>query len=908
MNFFRGIKELWLRLVRRPGDEELDEEIQTHLQIEIDEKMEEGMTPEEARYAARRKFGNAVLYKELTEEVWRFNWLDSLLRDVRYALRSFRNSPGFALTVIGTLALGLGALAASFSVFNALVLRPFAVRDPYSLYAFMGWGSSKGETTSGKGTFTWHEFLDFRRENPVFSEVLGYQNGTAHVEKKKASIQAATGNYFTMLGGRVCMGRALLEGDDDSGKGVAVASYAAWKSRFGADPGIVGKMMRLGESPVEIVGVACPEFNGPQKERVDFWVSLALSRELALSKATLGAPPSRPPGADEFPQLSIMGRLKPGWTQERAEAALLTYGRQAYLTWRNWPRPEGAYIEQRATNVPLNRDSIRIFLPLFVAFGLVLMIACVNVSNMMLARGLARRHEIGIRISLGAGRARMVRQLLTESLLLAIPAALAAFGVAYGIIRTGYWLLTNILPAATMETITASINLPSFSPDLRVLAFLLATALITTLVFGLMPAIQTTRSRLVQANRGEFEAGYRPARLRNALVIVQSTLCTLLLILAGVAMRNEMRIASLDLGLDTRGVFWIGTSDQVNRQSVLNRLSSLSSTVSIGTSAFMPLREQLPDFFRPKFVGENGTVEAACAITPVSPEYFDVYKIAVRGRKFPTKFVDMTESGPPDGTEVVISETAARRLWPSGDALGQTIETKASNTTSGRTISSRFPVVGVASDSVYEIYDSTGALKPNRAVVYFLSPPIEKNLIFGIIVVRMKGNPDAARLLLQKTLEETTPGEIYFYISSAQQEFDNYLYPFRAIAAIAGFLGAVALLMTTSGVFGMLSYVVTQRRKEFGIRIALGAGKARVTGMVLRQSLRLAAAGAVLGALVALAVARVLAHFVQQRFALFDAGGYAAGVLLVIAAALAASWIPATRAVNVDPARTLHCD
>ena len=851
------------------------------------------------REMAGTNFGSTALAFEDSRAVWRFSWLDSLLMDIRYALRGFRKSPGFALTVIATLALGLGASAASFSIFNAMVLRPLKVRDPYSLYAFMGWGFSKGETTSGKGTFTWHEFLDFRRDNPVFSEVLGYQNGTAHVEKKKASIQVVTGNYFTMLGGRVCMGRALQEGDDKSGKGVAIASYLTWKSRLGADPGIVGKVMRLNEKPMEIVGVACPEFSAPQMEpRVDYWVSLALSRELAL-QATLGGPPPRQPGAGDFPQLSMMGRLKPGWTRERAETALLAYGRQATLAWRNWPRPESAHIQQRATSIPLNRDSVRIFMPLLLAFGLVLLIACVNVSNMMLARGLARRHEIGIRISLGAGRARMVRQFLTESLLLAVPAALAAFGLAWGIIGAGYWLLTNIVPAVDMEADIASRNLPSFSPDLRVLGFLLAAALITTLVFGLVPAIQTTRSRVVPANRWEFDVGYTPARLRNALVVVQVTLCALLLILAGVAMRHEMRIASLDLGLDTRGVFWIGTSDQVDRQSVLSRLSSLPTIVLIGTSAFMPLREQLPDFFRPKFVGENGTVEAACAVTPVSPEYFDVYKIAVRGRKVPTKVLDFTHSAPPDGTEVVVSEEAARRLWPSGDALGQTLKVKGSD--------SRSPVVGVASDSVYEIYDSSGALKPNRAVVYFLSPPIEKHIVFPIFVIRMKGNTKDARLLLQETLEETTSGEMYFYISSAEQEFDSYLYPFRAIAAIAAFLGALALLLTTSGVFGMLSYVVTQRRKEFGIRIALGAGKARVTGMVLRQSVRLAAAGSVLGAVAALVVARLLTRF-AQRFILFDAGGYAVGVLLVVAAALAASWIPARKAVNLDPARTLRCD
>jgi hypothetical protein len=281
MNFFGGIKELWLRLVRRPRDEELEEEIQAHLQMEIDENLQDGMTPEQARYAAQRKFGNAVLYKELTEDVWRLAWLDSLLRDIGYALRGFRRSPGFALTVIGTLALGLGVLATSFTVFNAIVLRPFAVRDPYSLYAFMGWTSSHAPA---KTTFTWREFLNFRRENPAFAEILGYQPGIAPIAGSSASVQAVTGNYFTMLGGRICMGRPLLERDDESGEGVGVASYVAWERQLGANPEIVGKTVRLGKDPMRIVGVACPEFHAPQVERVDFWVSLALSRELGSTK------------------------------------------------------------------------------------------------------------------------------------------------------------------------------------------------------------------------------------------------------------------------------------------------------------------------------------------------------------------------------------------------------------------------------------------------------------------------------------------------------------------------------------------------------------------------------------------------------------------------------------------------
>ncbi len=887
-------------LFKKHFEKEMDDELRFHIESMIRKNIEAGMSPEEARHAAHLAFGGMDQIKEGCRDTRWMGWLDSLLRDIRYALRGFRSSPGFALTVVGTLALGLGALAASFSIFNAIVLRPFAVRDPYSLYAFTGWGSSKGDVPNKP--FTWHEFQDFRRDNPAFSEILGYQDGIAPVAGRWAHIQAVTGNYYTMLGGRICIGRGLLERDDESGEGVGVASYAAWKSRLGADPGIVGRKAQLGEKFVEIVGVACPEFIGAQVERVDFRVSLALSGELAENMGIRGPSLYRPPV--EFPQLSIIGRLKPGLTRESAETALLAYGRQAYLAWRNRPRPESANIEQRATVLPLNRNSIGPFMPLFLAFGLVLLIACANVSNMMLARGLARRREIGIRISLGAGRGRVILQLLTESLLLAIPAAVAAFGVAYAIIRAGYWLLTELVLGG-MEFIMMSINMTSFLPDLRVLAFLLATALVTTLVFGLVPAIQTTRSRLVDANRGEFEAGYRPTRLRNALVIVQATLCALLLVLSVAAMCNEMHIAALDLGLNPRGVFTIQTSDKTNPQPVLDRLSSLSGTDSIGTCILPPLQPFIPDLFRSKFIGENGEVTSMAF--PVSPEYFDVYKIAVRGRKYPTKFADLMKSGPADGTEVILSETAARLLWPSGDALGRTLEARGSDALGG-TLSSRYPVVGVAGDSVFQIHDfSAGALNKNQGVVYFLGPSREKRVNFPTIVVRMKGDPDAARRLLQKELEETTPGAMHFKISSAQQELDIHLYRYFAIAAITGFLGTMALLMTTSGIFGMLSYLVTQRRREFGIRIALGAGKARVTGMVLRQSLRLVVAGSVLGTLVALAVARVLAHSVNQ-FDLFNAGGYAAGVSIVIAAALAASWIPARKAVNLDPAKTLHCE
>lgn len=909
------LKSLRALFRREIADTEITEELRFHFDKQVEKLVQSGLPVAEARRQARLVVGGFDLIEEQCRDVRCLHWLDLLFGDIRYALRGFRNSPGFVLTVIATLALGLGALGAAFSVFNSMVLKTFSVRDPYSLYAFMGWGEAPGGEILNR-PFTLQEFKDFREYNLAFSEVLGYQNGTAPVEDKTASIQAVTGNYFSMLGGRICFGRPFRETHDQSREGVAVASYGAWRSRFGSDPGILGKGVRLGDKRMEIVGIACPEFNGPQIEKIDFWVSLALSRELAIR--TMLRSPIPPQPQTEYPQLSVIGRLRPGLTKKSAEAALLAYGRNQHFSWRRRElRPEIARIQQQATSLPLNRDSIRQFMPMFLGFGLVLLIACANVSNMVLARGLVRRRELGIRLSLGASRMRIIRQLFTENLLLSIPAGLASYGVAYGIIRAGYSMKASVLPAAGAlwsrdlpSSVLANVDLANALPDLRVMGFLLATAFVTTLFFGLLPAIQTTRSRLVQANRGEFDTKFGPARLRAAMVIAQATLCALLLILAGLAVRNEMRIASLDLGLDTRGVYQINVlweSDKAYFRALIDGLSPL--VYAIGTSIKPPLDYPHVPIFHAQLSREDGTGEVPSMVCAVSPEYFDVYKIAVRGRKTPSKSIDIMQSGMPDGMEVVVSETVARQLWPSGDGLGRSVERRDRDPQSEKLVITHYPVVGIAGDSVGELYDSKGTLNPNRAILYWLQPPIEKHAYLDQIMLRLKGDPASGLRLLQTTAGKIVPDGTHLQMFSSREEMDRALYPYRVVVVITFFLAVVALLLTMSGIFGMLSYVIAQRRKEFGIRIALGAGKARVTATVLQLSLRLTIAGAVLGTLLAFLTGRMLSKSaLGHRFDLFDAGGYALGLLLVVATALAAAWIPARRAVNVDPARTLHTE
>jgi predicted permease len=854
------LKRFWATLRPSRLDEDLREELRFHIEERVEENIASGMLPEEARRDAESRFGNATLLKESTRETDILVWLESLMQDVRYAIRSFRRAPAFALTVIGTIGLALGLNTTLFTIFNAYVLRPLEVRDPYSLYQFT-WTTKDGDFHQLKPA----EFEAFRRRNPVFSDVMASTGTVTRAAGRHLLVNQVSTNTFAMLGIDANIGRPLLPGDS----GVLVVSDTTWKNKFGSDPQIVGTKLEILGGSFEIVGVARPEFTGLSDSPPDVWIPLLTSGPEAASR------------------LTVVGRLKPNVTPQQAKAALAVWARQATADLPESERASTVRLESAATSIHWNRKMTAVFAPLLAAFGLVLVIACANVANMMLARAMARQREIGARLSLGAGRARLIRQLLTESFLLAIPAALAGLLISQATIRFIEDLLFRTMPPILVELF----HPVALTPDIRVFLFILGAAAASTVLSGLVPAIQATRPGLLYATRGDFSADFHPARLRNALVVSQVTVCVLLLICSGVLLRASRRLQESDVRLIAEGVLEIEfyanlakIADRLDREPWVESAGSAWRTPLMGPLRTIPVAPGA-DFVR---AGYNF----------VSPRYFPTFRIPlVRGRNFS---LEESRSGAP---VVIVSEATAARLWPGQDALGQTLRVEPDAKADAHKPVPAFHVarvIGIAGD-VMSGWIGDGI---DSTCIYFPTAPGAATS--DVLLVRVKGEPEAVRRALDEAISSVAAGSVSSVVP-VEQAVAMQIYPFRAASWIASFLGGLALVLSLSGIYGVLSYLVSQRTKEIGIRMALGASTTAVIRIVLSQSMRLAVVGIAIGATLALGVSRLFASQLQNVDT-FDALAYIGSILLALVAALAASYVPSRRAANVDPVIALRCD
>jgi predicted permease len=501
--------------------------------------------------------------------------------------------------------------------------------------------------------------------------------------------------------------------------------------------------------------------------------------------------------------------------------------------------------------------------------------------------------KIGIRASLGAGRARLVRQLLTESVLLAAPAAVLGFAISQVTIEGARRAMLATVPAAFGRFFT----LPALTPDWRVFEFILLASVAATLVFGLVPAVQTTRSRLVEANRGDFSSDYRPARLRSVLLATQVAVCSLLLIVTAVVLRSQQRVTARTIGLDVNGVWDARMPGKYQARAAL-RLAETPGVESIAAAWYAPL---YGSDRRVAVVPAGSRAEVRTGYNLVSPGYFAVFRIPIlQGRAF-------TEAEAEGGAAVaVVSERAARRLWPGSNPLGQTVtipRTQRKDSSFGRGPDfTEARVIGVARDALSGYLATAEDFK--SSMIYF--PTNARAVNNDSILVRMSGNPRDARQRLAAALDGIAPS-IYDMLNPMEDVLTMQIYPFQVVFWIAAFLGGMALAMTVSGIYGVMSYLVNQRTKEIGIRVALGAAAGDVVWMIVKQSARLALIGVAVGAALALAVAPVFAHQLDV-IRPYDAMAYEVAALVVLAAAVGASFAPSRQAVRVDAMTALRCD
>ena len=871
-------------LFRTRREADLREELQFHLERETERLEAAGMRPDAARLRALRTFGAVEPTKEACRDARGTALLDSVVRDVRYACRSYLRAPLAAVTIVMTVGLGLGLVAVVFTILNAQMFQVDEVRNPYELFAVERQRSAGAEPE----TFTRSQYDALVRETDVFSDAFASRHGEALVEGRRMEGPLVTGNFFHVLGVSAARGRTLTPSDGEPGRPpVIVLSHRTWSRHFASDPGVLDRTIRVNGASFHVVGVMPEGFRGLTWIAPEFWAPLSL---LDAFRRTVE-------GGEDSGGLQIVGRLKSGLSRQQALAELRAWDARRAAE-PSVERPAASLVlEPRTGTIPLSAETLLPFTLLFFAFGLILLIGCANVANLLLARAVARQREIGIRLAVGASRRRVVWQLLTESLLLALVSAALGFGVSRLVLTGAVYAATRTFP-----TDIGHINIAAPPADWRVALFLVAGAMASTLFFALAPALQATRLELVRAIRGEVVRDGGPGRARDALVALQVTASVLLLILAAVFLRSSWAAATIDPGIRTAGIVNVSILDEQRRGAILDVVRSEPLVASVAAS--------FPGFwgglgwFPARAEGASGT--ATVTYQFVSPEFFGVLGIdLVRGRGF-----TQTERSA-RAAVAVVSEGVARELWPGIDAVGQVLRVEPEPTSDTQGPDDP-PLLPLTADVVGVVRDVAGfrlgGMRLGGAGVYM---PTSAEAARTSLTMRVRGNAERARHALVDRLAAIDPnmGEVSTMQTIARAEAYLLGIPFWLTLV----LGALALLLTLSGLFSVLSYLVEQRTREIGVRMALGATRRSVTALVLTQSARPVGIGLLLGgsftaALGAALLATPAAEVIGSSVRLFDPIAYTASLLGIVTACACATLIPALRAGRIDPVTALRQD
>jgi putative ABC transport system permease protein len=878
-------------------DRELDEEIQAHLDMATRDRLERGEGPEAATRAALREFGNRTLIKEVTREVWGWTALERLWQDVRYALRTLRRTPGFTAVAVLSLALGIGANTAIFSLINTLMLRQLAVREPEQLVELL----SRYPGEPRINGFGWKHYEHFRDENHVFSDLIGVSLSRFQVSGEGFDAEAVdgeyvVGNFFTALGVTPAIGRLIGPQDDQMGApdaAVAVVSWAYWQNRFNLDPAISGKRIVVDGVPATVVGVTPREFFGLQVgTHPDVWVPAAM-------EPMIQRPSHR---ADGTLGMKLLGRLKPEASieQARAEMSVLNQWRVEDLAkTRNAPflREFKIDVEPAGAGFSALRDEYaKPLLVLMAMVGLLLLLACTNVASMLLARGAARQREMAVRVSLGAGRFRLVSQVLTEALLLSAAGSLLGVFLAY----FGADALVRIMLSGR-----GFIGLPQrleiqAEPDAHVLLFTTGVALLTGVLFGLAPAWSAFASAPASSLRESGTAGETRSRrlFGKSLVVAQVALSVVLLSAAGLFVRHLSNLRNLDLGFERDSVLLV-TLDPARSgyeriqlsqmyQGLLGRLETIPGVRSATLSGVTPIEG--PGAAR--FVNMEGRQERLedrryISLNWVGPKYFATFGTPViSGRDF-----EFQDEGRP--YVAIVNQAMARSYFGDGSPIGKHF------TFDGQARS--YEIVGVVGNAKYvNLHD-----RAPRTI--YLDAFQDSRGLAQQFALRSTVAPAAIVGQVRQAVRDALKTVRVAKVTTLTDQMDASIVPERLIALLAGFFGSLGALLAAIGLYGLLAYTVARRTGEIGVRMALGATPRDVTTMVLRSALGLVLAGLVVGAPIAVWSGRVAASVIED-LKVESAFPIALAAAAMIGVALVAAYVPARRAARVNPLAALRCE
>jgi predicted permease len=862
---------LFASLRRGKIEREMERELRFHLEMETAENIRQGMSEEEARRAALRSFGGVEQVKETYRDLSRFRLVEELWQDVRFSSRLLLKQPGFLAVAVLTLALGIGANTAIFTVVNGVLIRSLPYRDPSQLVFIAGPGIDWQDPYSEECAWGWRNRVDIFEQVVVFGNHEGGVNLTGEGEAERIEALDVSANFFQTLGVNAVAGRLFgPEQELHENRWVTVISSRLWKRRFDSSPDVIGKTIQVNGKSFTIIGVAPPELQYPAK--LDAWIPLSFV--LTPDNMVFNSP---------IAETGAFARLKSGVTLAEARAEIKLHSERAKLRW-----PIGVE--------PLFEESLgevrRTLTLLMAAVGFVLLIACANVANLLLARSATRKKELAVRAALGAGRGRLVRQSLTESLLIGVVGGVAGLLLAV-------WLQRLLIAFSPPEIP----RLDEITLDYRVLAFNAALALLTGVLIGLLPAIQGSKVDLIESLKDDVQkigTGARALSLRSALIAGEIALSLILLIGAGLLLRSLTKVLSVDTGFERENVLSVSVAlplaqylREPNKvqdfyRRLIEQVSAIPGVKAAGATSKIPLSRE--EVFGSHFEVEGRprprqSPESFVHSFWVSPDYFKAMGIPLlQGRAFTE--ADRMQAPP----VLIINETMARRVFPDGSALGKRI-------TPGYTRGAR-EIIGVVG-----AVRTLNLEKAPRMEIFF--PYHQGRTPPTTLAIRTMGDPMAIASAVREAigrLDESLPP---YDVKTLEQRVSDSVAPRRFLVSLMSLFALLALALAATGIYGVLSYLVAQRTREIGIRMALGATTGAVLKLILKQGAILILIGTTIGLAGAFALTRLIKTMLFGVSATEPSVLAGAAILLILTALLAA-YIPGRRATKVDPLAALR--